>query len=335
MRAEKSDPSGMRESVSPLVSVIIPAYNTAGYIGEALDSVFAQTFTNYEVIVVNDGSPDTPALERALLPYRERVVYIAQENRGPSAARNAGIRAAHGRLIALLDSDDIWEPEYLAVHVAAMEADPTIDVIYPNALIFGDSDLAGREFMEQCPSEGEVTFERLLTYECNVMVSVTARRETIVGAGMFDESESLAGTEDFELWLRIAQRGGRIVYHRRVLVRYRRRAGSLSADMTRIFSHGLQVMDKAERSLSLTPGELATLRRTRTRLRALYRFHQGKTAFLGGDTRVAIEALREANAALGSIRIGVLLVLLRLAPRLLLGIYHLRARLRLRPAAKR
>src|ERR671939_2007579 len=97
----------------PAVSVIIPAYNAAAHIGAALDSVFAQTFTDYEVIVVNDGSPDTPELERALDAYAGRLLYVRQENRGPSGARNAGIRRARGEYVALLDSDDLWLPAYL------------------------------------------------------------------------------------------------------------------------------------------------------------------------------------------------------------------------------
>jgi glycosyltransferase involved in cell wall biosynthesis len=102
---------------SPLVSVIIPAYDVAEFIGEALDSVFAQTFTDYEVIVINDGSPDTAKLERALAPYLSRIVYLKQENRGVSAARNTGINAARGSLIAFLDGDDVWLPNYLEVQV--------------------------------------------------------------------------------------------------------------------------------------------------------------------------------------------------------------------------
>src|SRR5947209_18801381 len=105
---------GRRADDAPAVSVIIPAYNAAQYIGEALDSVFAQTFTDYEVIVVNDDSPDTAELERALAPYRERVVYIKQENRGPGGARNTAILKARGECVALLDSDDVWLPTFLA-----------------------------------------------------------------------------------------------------------------------------------------------------------------------------------------------------------------------------
>src|SRR5688572_1471590 len=80
--------TGCRVAVHPSVSVIVPCYNVASYVAEALDSVMAQTFSNYECIVVNDGSPDTEELERAIAPYRDRVVYITQENRGLSGARN-------------------------------------------------------------------------------------------------------------------------------------------------------------------------------------------------------------------------------------------------------
>ena len=125
----------MDQTGSPLVSVIIPAYNVAKFIGEALNSAFAQSFKDYEVIVVNDGSPDTPELERTLAPYLPRIVYLKQENRGVSAARNAGINAARGSLIAFLDGDDVWLPHYLEVQVKRIQADPSIDVLYPNVVM--------------------------------------------------------------------------------------------------------------------------------------------------------------------------------------------------------
>src|ERR1035441_4810916 len=92
----------------PLVSVIIPFYNADDLIGAALESVFAQSFKNFEVIVVNDGSPNKESLQRPLRPYLSRIIYMSQENRGPSAARNLAIRRAQGELLAFLDSDDTW-----------------------------------------------------------------------------------------------------------------------------------------------------------------------------------------------------------------------------------
>src|SRR5260370_18914565 len=88
---------------SPLVSVIVPAYRAATYIAETLDSILAQSFTSYEIIVVNDGSPDTEDLERVLEPYRGHIAYIVQENRGQAGARNTGLRAARGAVLAFLD----------------------------------------------------------------------------------------------------------------------------------------------------------------------------------------------------------------------------------------
>jgi glycosyltransferase involved in cell wall biosynthesis len=311
---------------SPRVSVIIPAYNAAPYIRETLDSVFAQTFIDFEVIVVNDGSPDTPELARALQPYRSRIRYLRQENAGPAAARNAAIKLSRAPWIALLDSDDVWEPEYLAVQVRALENDSTLDVIYPNAIFFGDAPEAGRTFMDLCPSEGEVTFESLLTQQCNVMVSVTARRAAMIRAGMFDESAAVKGSEDFDLWLRIVKQGGRIAYHRRVLVRYRRHAGSLASNPVRMCKSALQVLDKCERTMPLSGREAEVLRQERARFHATLRFCEGKNSFFKGDPRAAVEALTEANEYFKSRKVTLALILLRAAPRLLRRVYALRDR---------
>ncbi|MGH9799036.1 MAG: glycosyltransferase family A protein, partial [Blastocatellia bacterium] len=122
-------------SNAPAVSIIIPAYNLAPYIAETLDSVFAQTCRDFEIIVINDGSTDDT--EERIAPYRNRIVYIRQENRGVMAARNVGLQAARGRYIALLDGDDLWLPNFLEVLVGMLEADPDLSVAYPNARYFG------------------------------------------------------------------------------------------------------------------------------------------------------------------------------------------------------
>src|ERR1017187_357681 len=104
--------SDMPPNQTPTVSVVIPAYNTAPFITEALESVFAQTFRSFEVIVINDGSPDVVELEQAITPYREQILYLQQENRGLAGARNTGIHHARGKYVAFLDSDDCWLPDY-------------------------------------------------------------------------------------------------------------------------------------------------------------------------------------------------------------------------------
>src|ERR1039457_5075139 len=119
--------------MDPLVSVIIPTYQVAQYIAATLDSVLAQTFKDYEIIVVIDGSSDTEELEKVLAPYRDRISYLRQEHQGVSAARNTGIRAARGKYIAPLVGDDMWASENLAAQLALLEADPSLDMVYAAA----------------------------------------------------------------------------------------------------------------------------------------------------------------------------------------------------------
>src|SRR5438876_10325420 len=149
------------ESAAPQVSIVIPAYNVAPYMNETLATVFAQTFDDFEVIVVNDGSPDTEEFERAIQPYRERIVYLQQENRGASAARNTGLRAARGELIAFLDADDLWLPNYLDEQMKFM-SERDCDLVCADAEVFSDSSSDENTYMDSlmsdAPLTGDVTF---------------------------------------------------------------------------------------------------------------------------------------------------------------------------------
>jgi hypothetical protein len=310
---------------APLVSVIIPAYRAAESIAATLDSVFAQTWQDYEVIVVNDGSPDSEEMEKALEPYRERIVYVRQENQGPGGARNTGIRMARGRYVALLDSDDMWDPEHLAAQVAVLEADPSIDMVYADARIIGDVPEAGRTVMEFCPSVGEVTFERLVTRECTVHICVSVcRREALLRAGLFDPA--FRGTEDIDMWMRIARLGGRIAYQRRVLGCYRRQAGSLSSDRVSMVEGFLAVLAKAERDPGLTAAQRDAVERQVAVEQSKLELHKGRNAFLAGDAAAAVSHLRRANAQHKSLKLAAVLMLLRVAPGLLRTLYQWRDR---------
>jgi glycosyltransferase involved in cell wall biosynthesis len=320
------------EAKAPVVSVVVPAYNVSQYIAEALDSIRAQTFKDYEIIVVNDGSPDTENLERVLEPYLPEIVYLKQENRGLSGARNSGIRAARAPFIALLDGDDLWEPQFLDAMLSELQRDPALDVLYSDALYFGDTPEAGRTYMELHPSLGEVTVEAILTQRCNVISCIVARREIMLRAGLFDES--LRSSEDFDMWLRILKAGGRINYLRQPLMRYRRHRASLSSDPVWMCRHILQVLDKAERSLDLTDAERDALQQQQRRYGAELNFNEGKRAFFSGDTKAAIESLTKANALSPNRKTALALRLLRLAPRALLRAYHLRDRFYFRADTK-
>src|ERR1700742_1301469 len=129
------DRTGQRKNNTPKVSVIMPAYRVAEYIGVALDSILAQTLDDYEIIVVNDGSPDGQELEQGLAVYHKHIVYIEKPNAGPSAARNTAIRHARGEFLAFLDADDYWEPDFLARQIAFFDRYPDIDMVYCDGLL--------------------------------------------------------------------------------------------------------------------------------------------------------------------------------------------------------
>lgn len=311
--------------LGPAVTVVIAAYNASHYISQALDSVKAQTFTNYEVIVVNDGSDDREELERVLNSHPLPITYLFQENRGVSAARNAAINIAKGEFYAQLDADDQWTPDYLEVQLQILRHHPDAVLVYPNAIIVGAAGEPGPEFMKITPSEGEVNFERLVAQQCTVMTCVTARLSAIKDVGMFDES--LRRCEDFDLWLRIVKSGGRIIYHRKVLALYRRHAGSLSSSRITMIRHLLTVFEKASRTLNLSSAEREALNNQIEHNRALLLLFEGKHALRSGGATTALVNFKQANEYLRSPKLVLVIFLLRHVPRLVIWTYVNRERL--------
>ena len=190
----------MNASRRPTVSVIIPTFNRGWIIRDAIDSVHAQTYTSYELIVVDDGSTDrTPDILRS---YGDRLRLIGQVNRGVSAARNRGIAASTGRLIAFLDSDDLWLPDKLAVQVAFFEHNRS-------ALICQTEEVWIRNGMRVNPKNRHrkpsgLIFKPSLAL-CLVSPSaVMVRRKLFDEVGLFDEA--LPACEDYDLWLRVSCR---------------------------------------------------------------------------------------------------------------------------------
>src|SRR5262249_53719650 len=242
----------------PSVSVVMPAYLAADYIGVALESVFNQTFKDFEVIVVNDGSPDTDKLERVLAPYQDRITYIKQSNYVCSAARNRGLSLARGHWVAFLDSDDYWEPEYLAEQVAYLENHPSVDLVYSDGLLIGESPLAGLTFMGTSPSNGEVTLEALLAARCTVLLSGTlVSRKALLDAGLFDDH--LRCSEDYALWLRMVIKRARTSYQRKVLLCKRIHPISLSSNHIDPHEHTLRVLIKTPTACPLSAEERVAL----------------------------------------------------------------------------
>lgn len=184
----------------PCVSVIIPTFNRGWILKESIESVLAQTYTDFELIVVDDGSTDNT--HEVLQTFLGCITVIRQENAGVSAARNRGIRAASGRLVSFLDSDDLWLPRKLECQVAFFESTP-------EAMICQTEETWIRKGKRVNPKkrhhkESGIIFERSLLL-CLVSPSAVMIRRTLFDAvGLFDES--LPACEDYDLWLRIGYR---------------------------------------------------------------------------------------------------------------------------------
>lgn len=311
---------------APIVSVVIPFYR-AGFLRHALESVRAQTFTDYELIVVDDGSPDREEVERLNLHEDTRIRYVRQENQGPAAARNTALRVARGQFVAFLDSDDTWEPTYIQEQVAGLTRDRGLDVIYCNALMMGQRETDRQALMESTPSREPATCTSLLREEYTVFLSgVMARRDLILDAGLFDER--FVHGEDFDLWVRMLKRGARMGFQPRVLLNRRLHPGSLSSDSLMHSEKALLVVEKFKARTDLTPEERAA---AEWRIRSLYAeagLERAKRAVASGDFAEASRALKDANGFHRSWKLAAVRLLLRLWPSLIARIHDVRERRR-------
>ena len=195
--ADTNAPGPKNRSCRPMVSIVVPTYNRSRQVCRAIDSVLTQSYRNYELIIVDDGSSDTTATR--LSEYKDRIHVIRQANQGVSAARNTGIRAAIGEFIALLDSDDQWLPQKLSRQI-----DFFID--NPGAVICQTEEIWVRNGLRVNPKKRHkkysgMIFEKTLPL-CLVSPSAVMIRKSLFDAvGLFDES--LPACEDYDLWLRI------------------------------------------------------------------------------------------------------------------------------------
>lgn len=214
------------------VSIIMPAYNAATHIGAALESVQGQTYQNWELIVVDDGSRDgTGECVRKVAASEPRIQYLHRENGGQSKARNAGIRATHGSLIAFLDADDLWLPEKLARQVEVLDREQA-DVVFSDAFLFGTdaTDVSARFGTITGRYAGDVMFDLLWLQNRIPILTVVARRARLEQVGLFDETFPRPNYhEDHDLWLRLAKAGAVFYGLPDALARYRRHGGAVTA----------------------------------------------------------------------------------------------------------
>ncbi|MDP8214363.1 MAG: glycosyltransferase family A protein [Candidatus Euphemobacter frigidus] len=186
--------------ISNAVSVIIPTYNRSALLGNAIESVLSQTFRDFILIVVDDGSTDdTGALAGS---FGDRVIYIRQDNQGASSARNRGIEATRAPLIAFLDSDDRWHRDKLRRQVEAMEDGPRYLISHTQEIWYRNGEVLNQKKKHE-KLRGEI-FERSLSMCMVSMSTVMVRRELFERIGFFDEA--LPCCEDYDFWLRASVR---------------------------------------------------------------------------------------------------------------------------------
>lgn len=207
----------------PRVSIIIPTYNRSQLLAAAMRSATAQTFTSYEIIVVDDGSQeDIAAVVQVVAGAAGRCIRVPHG--GPAAARNAGVQAARGELLAFLDSDDLWHPEHLAATVAVLQARPEVGLVYHDAVEVDEDERELPRQRRRPYAAGRVT-QDLLVYDFIFTPTVVCRRESFCAAGGFDTA--MVPSEDYDLWLRMSLLC-QFAFVDRPLMSRRRHAGNLS-----------------------------------------------------------------------------------------------------------
>jgi len=233
----------------PKVSVIIPTFNRANYICQAIDSVLAQTYQDFEIIIIDDGSADNT--KKVLSKYESTIKYYYQGNKGVSVARNRGIQEARGEWIAFLDSDDIWLPEKLHWQHEILEMHPSINFIFTDLEQFNESGVVRTSMMRSQSQQPKGSFKRKILdeefnnggilignlYEEMLLLgnipstpTVIVKKICLEEVGFFSEDLSIA--EDSELWLRISSKYS-MLYFNKITVRARVSDEGLSGTLDR------------------------------------------------------------------------------------------------------
>jgi glycosyltransferase involved in cell wall biosynthesis len=185
----------------PKVSVIIPTYNRANYISECIESVLIQTFGDYEIIVVDDGSDDNT--REVLETYAKKINYFYQENSGPSCSRNKGILKAKGDFIAFLDSDDLWKPEKLEKSIPIIEGYEGVGIVFTNVVFQDFEGNIARVTEYDCLAQDEIK-NQMMERTLIVTSSAIIRKSVVKDVGLFDES--LTYGEDWDMFYRIVRK---------------------------------------------------------------------------------------------------------------------------------
>ncbi len=274
---------------SPAVSVIIATYNRADLLRQTVESVLKQTFQDFELIVVDDGSTDDT--EEVLKSYRDRLRYIRQENRGPSAARNLGIRHARASWISIQDSDDICAPDHLETLYNVVQRRPDLAMVFANGAYLNDPNgktIIAPQKSKRLADKG-VELIDLFSVSIVRLQAALLSREALLAIGGLDEELRIA--MDLDLAFRVFMRFP-IAYLDKIVFFYRRHEGNIGRNQELRLLENLRVIDKLIQEF---PKSTDVLGRRLIDRRKAYRYYRlAKSRWKAGMKEEAKDALREA-----------------------------------------
>lgn len=250
----------MNTPTGPLVSVVIPTYNRAHFLGRALQSVLDQTYTNWEAIVIDNHSLDNT--DEVVRSFKDsRITLLKIHNNGVIAAsRNTGIRAAKGEWVAFLDSDDLWYPKKLELCLQKIASG--YDLVCHGEVWVSEQDGTRRKV--HYGPEARATFHKLLFEgNCISTSAVVVGRQFLNTVGAFDESQDMITAEDYHLWLKLAQAGTRIGFVRDILGEYTIHSGNDSKAVLRNMQAVRAVFEKVYAGLEVHPMKMRIQARRR------------------------------------------------------------------------
>ena len=308
------------DTAAPLVSIITPAYNAERLLSDTIQSALAQTFTDFELLIADDGSTDcTLDVARRWAQLDSRVKALTGPNGGTSSARNLAMHQARGSYFALLDSDDLWQPGYLDAQLAVFRDHPEADVVTGNAYNFGGP-YNGRPMKPIGPACQRLSLLDIIEDEGAVCIMSVFRRSVFNGIGAFNTK--LRQCEDYEYWVRAVHAGFVLLANPAPLAYYRRHAESISANQIDHY-HWVVIMYQSLRSLCHDrPIELAAIERQVARFERERLFITAKTHLVRGEFEAAAAHFTRLAAVTNDFASAVMAGVSRHLPQALLWAYR-------------
>lgn len=207
-----------------LISIIMPAYNAENYISDAINSVIAQTYHNWELIIVDDGSTDnTSQTVKEWLVKDNRIQYYYQQNGKQGKARNLGISKSKGIYLAFLDADDLWMPEKLNIQIKAIQ-EKNVDLVFADSYVFNDNETSDISKKMNIPTSvfyDKNALNLFLEWNRIPILTVLVKKDKVINVGSFSEELEIQNVEDYHLWLKLLMTGNLFYALDHTLAKYR------------------------------------------------------------------------------------------------------------------